>query len=110
MFGPLLVALHLGFLGSGVPAQAADEAPVELSIYGQEMDNATYALARERMREAQGEMDRQCSKLLLGAQGAYNQHKFDEARIELEHVNEFFPEKKHPCPFRADQMREAWGI
>ena len=71
---------------------------------------ATYQLAREKMKEAQGEMDRQCSKLLLGAQGAYNQHQFTEARIELEHVNEFFPEKKHPCPFRADQMREAWGI
>jgi hypothetical protein len=70
----------------------------------------TYQLARERMKEAQGEMDRQCSKLLLGAQGAYNLRDFNAARTELEHVNEFFPEKKHPCPFRADQMREAWGI
>ncbi len=70
----------------------------------------TYQLAREKMKEAQGEMDRQCSKLLLGAQGAYNQHQFEAARTELEHVNEFFPEKKHPCPFRADQMREGWGI
>ncbi len=71
---------------------------------------STYALAREKMKEAQGELDRQCSKLLLGAQGAYNQRQFDAARIELEHVHEFFPEKKHPCPFRADAMREAWGL
>ncbi len=70
----------------------------------------TYALAREKMKEAQAELDRQCSKLLLGAQGAYNQHQFDAARIELEHVHEFFPEKKHPCPSRADAMREAWGL
>jgi len=71
---------------------------------------STYALAREKMKEAQGELDRQCSKLLLGAQGAYNQRQFDAARTELEHVHEFFPEKKHPCPFRADAMREAWGL
>ena len=32
MFGPLLVALHLGFLGSGVPAQAADEAPAQPAL------------------------------------------------------------------------------
>ncbi len=36
--------------GSGsLLLKAADEAPVELSIYGQEMDNATYALARMNM-------------------------------------------------------------
>lgn len=71
---------------------------------------STYALARDKMKEAQGELDRQCSKLLLGAQSAYNQRQFDAARIELEHVHEYFPEKKHPCPFRADAMREAWGL
>jgi pSer/pThr/pTyr-binding forkhead associated (FHA) protein len=70
----------------------------------------TFALAREKMKEAQIELDRQCSKLLLGAQGAYNQRQFEAARIELEHVHEFFPEKKHPCPFRADSMRESWGL
>jgi hypothetical protein len=71
---------------------------------------AIYQLARERMREAAAELDRQCSKLLLGAQGAYNQRQFEEARIELEHVNEFFPEKKHPCPYRAASMRDTWGL
>ena len=71
---------------------------------------ATYALSRDKMKEAQGELDRQCSKLLLGAQSAYNQRQFDAARIELEHVHEYFPEKKHPCPFRSDAMREAWGL
>ncbi len=71
---------------------------------------STYALAREKMKEAQGELDRQCSKLLLGAQGSYNQRQFDAARTELDHVHEFFPEKKHPCPFRADAMREVWGL
>lgn len=36
--------------GSGsLLLKAADEAPVELSVYGQEMDNATYALARMNM-------------------------------------------------------------
>lgn len=71
---------------------------------------STYALAREKVKEAQIELDRQCSKLLLGAQGSYNQRQFDAARIELDHVNEFFPEKRHPCPFRAEAMREAWGL
>ncbi len=70
----------------------------------------TYALSRDKMKEAQGELDRQCSKLLLGAQSAYNQRQFDAARIELEHVHEYFPEKKHPCPYRSDAMREAWGL
>ncbi len=71
---------------------------------------SSYMLSREKMKDAQQELDRLCSKLLLGATSAYNQKHFDEARNELDHVNEFFPERKHPCPSRADQLRWQWDL
>ena len=43
-------ALYDPTCGSGsLLLKAADEAPVDITIYGQEMDNATYALARMNM-------------------------------------------------------------
>ena len=71
---------------------------------------STYNLARDKMKDAAQELDRLCNKLLLGAQTSYNQKRFEEARNELEHINEFFPERKHPCPSRSDQLRAQWDI
>lgn len=71
---------------------------------------STYNLARDKMKDAAIELDRLCNKLLLGAQTSYNQKHFEEARNELEHINEFFPERKHPCPSRVDQLRMQWDI
>lgn len=69
-----------------------------------------YTVSRDKMREAQQSLDRLCSQLLLEAQSAYNQKQFEAARSTLEHVNEYFPKKDQPCPFRAEQMREYYGI
>lgn len=69
-----------------------------------------YALARERMRDAQQELDRQCSKLLLEARTDYNQRRYDAARVVLEGVVAYFPAKDQICPARADQMRDEFGI
>ena len=69
-----------------------------------------YTISRDKMREAQQSLDRLCSQLLLEAQSAYNQKQFEAARSTLEHVNEYFPKKDQPCPFRAEQMREYYGI
>lgn len=69
-----------------------------------------YTVSRDKMREAQTTLDRLCSQLLLEAQSAYNQKQFEAARSTLEHVNEYFPKKDQPCPFRAEQMRDYYGI
>jgi hypothetical protein len=69
-----------------------------------------YVVARNRMHDSQQELDKRCSQLLLEAQSAYNQKRFDEARMTLEHVNEYFPKKDQPCPFRAEQLREFYGL
>jgi hypothetical protein len=69
-----------------------------------------YVVSRDKMRESQQELDRRCSQLLLEAQGAFNQKQYENARMTLEHVNEYFPKKDQPCPFRAEQMRDYYGI
>ncbi|MBL8955345.1 MAG: FHA domain-containing protein [Myxococcaceae bacterium] len=69
-----------------------------------------YTVSRDKMREAQVSLDRLCSQLLLEAQSAYNNKQYEAARSTLEHVNEFFPKRDQPCPYRAEQMREYFGI
>jgi len=69
-----------------------------------------YTVSRDKMREAQVSLDRLCSQLLLEAQSAYNNKQYEAARSTLEHVNEFFPKRDQPCPYRAEQMREYMGI
>jgi hypothetical protein len=69
-----------------------------------------YAIAREKMRDAQQELDRQCSKLLLEARTNYNQRKYDAARLVLEGVVAYFPARDQICPLRAEQMRDEFGI
>jgi hypothetical protein len=69
-----------------------------------------YTIARDKMREAQSQLDKVCSKLLLEAQQNYNAKNFEAARSTLEHVNEYFPKRDQPCPLRAEQLRELYGI
>lgn len=69
-----------------------------------------YTSSRDKMKEVQIELDKVCAKLLLEAQGFYNQKAYPEARKSLEHVNEFFPNKDQSCPFRAQALREAMEI
>lgn len=67
---------------------------------------ATYALARDKMKESKRELDRTCRELLRKARAAYNLSHWDEARLTLEHVKDFFPSKGHYCPRRAEAERE----
>lgn len=69
-----------------------------------------YQLARDKMREASSELDRQCSKLMLEANSHYNQRNFEAARETLEHVNQYFPEPRHLCPLRAQRQRDEWEL
>lgn len=65
-----------------------------------------YRLAREKMKEAQQELDITCSKLMLEVETAVNQKDWSKARATLEFVNTYFPGKDQPCPFRAEAKRE----
>ncbi len=69
-----------------------------------------YFLAREKVKEAQTELDRTCAKLLLEAEGAFNQNQFESSRMTLEHVRAYFPANDQPCPWRADQKRLEFGL
>lgn len=64
-----------------------------------------YHLARTKMKEAQLELDRKCSQLMLTVETLFNQHQFDAARGELDHVRHYFPANDQPCPWRAEQKR-----
>jgi len=65
-----------------------------------------YLLARTKVREAQQELDAQCSKLMLEAAGHASRKDWDSARGTLEHVRDFFPANDQPCPWRAEQKRQ----
>ncbi len=67
---------------------------------------ATYALARDKMKESKRELDRTCRELLRKARSAFNLQHYDEARLTLDHVKDFFPSKGHFCPRRAEAERE----
>lgn len=70
-----------------------------------------YLLARDKMREAQLELDRTCSKLMLEVQTYYNQNNWDAARASLDHVADFFPNPNDQlCPRRAEQKRYELGL
>jgi hypothetical protein len=69
-----------------------------------------YKLARERMRDAQNELDRTCRKLHLEATAYYNQHEYRAARDTLEFIREYFPGNDQSCPMLADAKREEYGL
>lgn len=65
-----------------------------------------YRLAREKMKEAQEELDSTCSKLMLEVEQSVNQKDWGKARGTLEYVKEYFPGKDQPCPYRAEAKKE----
>ena len=65
-----------------------------------------YRLAREKMKEAQVELDGTCSKLMLEVEQSVNQKDWAKARATLDYVKAYFPGNDQPCPFRADAKRE----
>lgn len=71
---------------------------------------ATYALARDKMKESKRELDRTCRELLRKARAAFNLSHYDEARLTLDHVKDFFPTRGHFCPRRAEAEREDMDL
>lgn len=69
-----------------------------------------YALAKDRVKTAQQELDRTCAKLLLEVEGDFNQKDWDAARSTLDHVKQYFPTNQQPCPYRAEQKRYELGL
>lgn len=69
-----------------------------------------YDLARDKMREAQNELDQTCGKLMLQARTEYNLKQFDAAKLTLDHVADYFPANDQPCPWVAERQRAALGL
>lgn len=69
-----------------------------------------YMLAQDKMREAQTELDRTCSKLMLEMEGYYNQQDWNGARATLEHVKDFFPNNDQACPLLAERKKADYGL
>jgi pSer/pThr/pTyr-binding forkhead associated (FHA) protein len=69
-----------------------------------------YFEARDRMRDAQLELDKTCSKLMLESEGYYNQRNFSAAKHTLEYIREYFPDFDQPCAGMADAKRYEWGM
>lgn len=61
-----------------------------------------YYEARDRMGDAQQALDRTCSKLLLEAEGYYNQRNYKAAKHTLQHIREYFPEFDQPCAIKSE--------
>ncbi len=69
-----------------------------------------YFEARDRMKDAQQELDRTCAKLLLETEGYYNQRNYAAARDTLEFIREYFPEFDQPCATHAENKRAEYGL
>jgi hypothetical protein len=69
-----------------------------------------YYEARDRMKEAQQELDKTCAKLLLEAEGYYNQKNYAAAKHTLEYVREYFPEYDQPCATHSENKRIEYGL
>ena len=87
------------FRGAWLMLEAHDDPKPEL-----------YSLARDKVKEAQLELDRICAKLLLEAEASFNQNQFEAARLTLEHVKEYFPGTEQPCPYIAEEKRGQYGL
>ncbi len=64
-----------------------------------------YLLARDRLHEAQQELDRLCSRMLLEIHRAAQVRDWRAARATLDQVKLYFPGHDQPCPHRAEQKR-----
>jgi hypothetical protein len=64
-----------------------------------------YREARERMDEAQAQLDRLCAQLLLEAERHVQQHNVPAAAAALERVRHHYPGYDQPCPGLAEARR-----
>jgi hypothetical protein len=70
-----------------------------------------YLETQERVKEAQRELDRVCSKLFLEVANYVNQKNWQAASATLDHIHEYFPdENDQMCAWRAMVMREELGL
>ncbi|HSP78994.1 MAG TPA: hypothetical protein VLQ93_10720, partial [Myxococcaceae bacterium] len=70
-----------------------------------------YFETRERVKEAQRELDRVCSKLFLEVESYVNQNNWQAAAATLDHIHEYFPdENDQMCAWRAMAKREELGL
>lgn len=60
-----------------------------------------HAIARDKMRETQRELNSLCQRLLLEGQQQLALKRYKEARSAFEEVKRFFPRNDQPCPGRA---------
>ncbi|QRK09047.1 FHA domain-containing protein [Archangium violaceum] len=70
-----------------------------------------YFEARERVKDAQKELDRVCSKLMLEVEGYANQNNWQAASATLDHTREYFPDDyDQPCARMAEVKRANLGL
>jgi hypothetical protein len=69
-----------------------------------------YYEAQDKMRVAQQELDRTCSKLLLEVEKYYNQNNWKAASATLDHIRKYFPEYDQPCAAKAEQKRIQYEL
>jgi hypothetical protein len=69
-----------------------------------------YYEAQDKMRVAQQELDRTCSKLLLEVEKYYNQRNYQAASATLDHIRKYFPERDQPCAGKAENKRIEYEL
>ena len=70
-----------------------------------------YFESRERVKEAQKELDRVCARLMLEVEGYANQNNWQAASGTLDHIREYFPDDfNQPCARMAEAKREYFGL
>jgi hypothetical protein len=69
-----------------------------------------HKLAREKMDDAQQELDRVCGKLLLEMRQAAGARDMETARSTMAQVKSYFPGGDHACPARAEAEKKALGF
>ncbi|WNG39658.1 FHA domain-containing protein [Archangium violaceum] len=70
-----------------------------------------YFEARERVKDAQKELDRVCSKLMLEVESYVNQNNWQAASATLDHTREYFPDDyDQPCARMAEVKRANLGL
>ncbi|WNG24339.1 FHA domain-containing protein [Cystobacter fuscus] len=66
-----------------------------------------YYEARERMKDAQKELDKVCAKLMLEVERYVNQNKWQEANATLDHTREYFPDETDQLCAQKAEMKRA---
>lgn len=70
-----------------------------------------YFESRERVKEAQRELDQVCARLMLEVEGYAHQNDWQAASGTLNHLREYFPDDyDQPCARLAELKRESFGL